>query len=1000
MDYWIIRIMDYFKKILNYLYNFCVITLFTGTVFATNYLKVTDNYSLLPAGSVRPLGWIKQHIFEDATNGWASNVEEMSLDGDWWDCFQPTHNYGHTNFYMPYVERQCSHAAGEYQAHWVDLMSRLGYVAGIEFSSNIIDKAVNAILENLPADGYLGTTSTNNQFKNNLAEYSAELELWSYGEHINAFLQYYRLTGNERVFAECTNAANLFCDTFGPTSTNNRPMFGIWWGSPVPALSKLFELTGNKRYLTNAVYIMHEYLKKYGWDLENVKTNYWLTGHTAGIIIGMQGVLEIYKTTGDTNLLELLNLVEQKVELQHLLQNGSPSGHGENLYGKGPYHHMELCDPFWWVWHWSRMFKLTGDSHYADLAEKAALNAMPGARSKDGKAAAYFTCQNQLTACHYDHHMKYAIRQTWDCCHSNGPRILPIFLENMILLSKTGELSIIHYGPMKANFSIAGAKVNLIQETSYPFDENISIIFTTDVAVTFPVKLRIPGWCKSPVFKVNDLQIPETSISGSWATIEREWSSGDKIDITFPMEINLTFSTVRGDPRYYIPDEEKMGTVAEAVVVNRGPLLFSLPVAAYRHTNLKTMGTHRGAFEEFASPNGNWNYALLLDEKNPDASFKVKNLTVPENSHAWENPRIALEVKAKKIPTWTCSGKELYSQRNLSDFKWKTRKWVAPDLPEKPFSVSETTETIQLVPYGNTLLRMTYLPFVSSDKNTIAYWRFEEGSNGVQHAADGDDWYRDSTINNNHMSTWSDDSRPVATNDVPFNIVPQTGETNTLALYFGDWNAAISTATNSVRKMIDYYNFTNGWSFEASVKVFNKNGTDGNWPCILGKDGKVFGDYPPFYLKVVSSSNAFFQSLVVDDDTNDIYWFDGREPFGSGITIIETGKWYNIAVTYDISTSNAELYIKGENDEDYYLEASRTVPGSVSLKWNEPWAIGRSFHWDRPVGYMNGIIDEVRVSDRPLLPEEFLASQIPEPGIIWIMTVFGALLCRRNMLLH
>ena len=108
-------------------------------------------------------------------------------------------------------------------------------------------------------------------------------------------------------------------------------MFGIWWGSPVPALSMLYERTGNERYLTNAVYIMHEYLKKYGLNLENVKTNYWLTGHTAGIIMGMQGVLELYKTTGNTNLLELLNLVQKKVEEQHLLQNGSPSGHGENL---------------------------------------------------------------------------------------------------------------------------------------------------------------------------------------------------------------------------------------------------------------------------------------------------------------------------------------------------------------------------------------------------------------------------------------------------------------------------------------------------------------------------------------------------------------------------------------------------------------------------------------------------------------------------------------------
>ena len=68
-----------------------------------------------------------------------------------------------------------------------------------------------------------------------------------------------------------------------------------------------------------------------------------------------------------------------------------------------------------------------------------------------------------------------------------------------------------------------------------------------------------------------------------------------------------------------------------------------------------------------------------------------------------------------------------------------------------------------------------------------------------------------------------------------------------------------------------------------------------------------------------------------------------------------------------------------------FLKRQEQFPGDASFKWNKSWSIGRSFHWDVPVGYINGLIDEVRISDKPLLPEEFLASQIPEPGIIWIL---------------
>ena len=74
-----------------------------------------------------------------------------------------------------------------------------------------------------------------------------------------------------------------------------------------------------------------------------------------------------------------------------------------------------------------------------------------------------------------------------------------------------------------------------------------------------------------------------------------------------------------------------------------------------------------------------------------------------------------------------------------------------------------------------------------SNASTIANWRFEEGTAGVQHSGNHDGFYLDSSGNGNHLSAWADSMNPTATSDVPF--AGQGGATNTLALDFEGWNS-------------------------------------------------------------------------------------------------------------------------------------------------------------------------------------------------------------------
>ena len=263
---------------------------------------------------------------------------------------------------------------------------------------------------------------------------------------------------------------------------------------------------------------------------------------------------------------------------------------------------------------------------------------------------------------------------------------------------------------------------------------------------------------------------------------------------------------------------------------------------------------------------------------------------------------------------------------------------------------------------------------------TIAYWRFEEGAAGSQHTGTNDDFYVDSTANSNAMSNIQYEDFPTATATVPFSTVPATGEPNTLALDFVP-NSVILTQNSITNKMVDSYAFSNGWTIEATVKF---NNLTLGWPVIVGKDGKPgAGAAPPFFLKLINLDPPFIQADFFSDD-NVEHWFDGRNGFGgSGETVVSADKWYNLAVTYD-GSNVAKLYIQEETDIEYELEATsqQSNIGPATFPWDSHWSIGRGMWNGGADGWVDGIIDEVRISDVPLHPTQFLAYTeilIPQP---------------------
>ena len=251
---------------------------------------------------------------------------------------------------------------------------------------------------------------------------------------------------------------------------------------------------------------------------------------------------------------------------------------------------------------------------------------------------------------------------------------------------------------------------------------------------------------------------------------------------------------------------------------------------------------------------------------------------------------------------------------------------------------------------------------LSVNSATVAYWRFEDGTNGVVNGT-----YLDTSGNASTMTV----NGGIGTSDVPWATVPKTGQANLLAASYENGTNAFTGdyLTTDGSEYIDTLNFVSGWTIEAVVK-FNSNT---NWgvharPGIVCKEGDN-ASYPFFNLQLDENNKIRVVTSRTSPSERRIY----------GTTTLETGKWYAIAVTYDRlaegTDREAELYLKGEGDSVYNREGGTSGPWSgIELNGDTPWTIGRGFRDNGGKGYVDGIIDEVRISDSLLSTADFLGT--------------------------
>jgi hypothetical protein len=251
------------------------------------------------------------------------------------------------------------------------------------------------------------------------------------------------------------------------------------------------------------------------------------------------------------------------------------------------------------------------------------------------------------------------------CCTAVANRLLPTYITNMWMATQDGGLAAMCYGPCKVSARIGDrVPVELTCKTDYPFNETIEITVKPAQEAKFPLMLRVPGWCKKAVVKVNEAEVKATADAEGFVRAERTWKAGDKILLEFPMSpvVNTGKDANAGGAPY--------------ATVSYGPLLFSLPIPDTKDANTP-------------DPAAKWQYALDAAANQPGAVMIAERRPMPAK---WDWP-LDCPVKLKV---------------NAVAFDWKPTLETA--LPAEPVAAQGTPEPITLVPYGCTKLRVSMFP--------------------------------------------------------------------------------------------------------------------------------------------------------------------------------------------------------------------------------------------------------------------------------------------------
>ncbi len=302
---------------------------------------------------------------------------------------------------------------------------------------------------------------------------------------------------------------------------------------------------------------------------------YEAVGHAVRAVYSYNGMAGIAAETNELDYHSAAkSLSNNIINKKYYITGGI--GSGETSEGFGPNYSLpnnsycETCASIGQVFFQHTMNSIHHDAKYADHYEETIYNGLLGSLDLDGENFYY---PNPL--------IETQPRIPWHhcpCCVGNIPRAFLMIPTWTYQKSDEGVYVNLFIGSSVEVKDVAGTNVEIIQETDYPWDGDVSFTVNPSQTEEFSMYIRIPDRNTSKLYDaepkvegINSITINgdpvQPNIENGYAVFTRQWEEGDKIEMTLPMEIQV----VRADERI----ENNIGKVA----LRYGPLVYNVEEA-------------------------------------------------------------------------------------------------------------------------------------------------------------------------------------------------------------------------------------------------------------------------------------------------------------------------------------------------------------------------------------------------------------------------------------
>jgi uncharacterized protein len=179
------------------------------------------------------------------------------------------------------------------------------------------------------------------------------------------------------------------------------------------------------------------------------------------------------------------------------------------------------------------LMRITGDSRYGDSMEKVLYNTILGAfpLQPSGFSFYYSDYNNNGDKVYYP--------EPWPCCSGTFPQVTADYGISSYFRSDDGVFVNL-FVPSRLNFRLQSARFVLEQKTLYPFSGETTLRVTGESPETFVIALRVPAWAgPGTAVSINGRRWEGEVHPGSFASIRREWKSGDTVEYSIDLARRL-----------------------------------------------------------------------------------------------------------------------------------------------------------------------------------------------------------------------------------------------------------------------------------------------------------------------------------------------------------------------------------------------------------------------------------------------------------------------------